>query len=474
MATCDPVITAAAELARGCWQDKLTGQKHDSYFTDEARYYFVYDGAAGISLSFFGDDDLFIFINGVLVLDLGGVHQQLPGKVAVSDATNGDASVTEGGCLDAAGNITGTTVGSAVCSPTNSTPAPPTAKDGDDFRVRTVKLGLVTGKVYEIAIFGADRHPPESNYQLTLSGFATKRSACQPRCGDGVTTGGEECDCGDGTGTTPSTCPGPNDNPAYGGCSSECKWGPYCGDGVKTDAEECDNGVNSDDYGSDKGCAPGCKLPARCGDGKVQTDYSEQCDDGDKNATSIDANAAYGKCMSNCQRGGFCGDGAPNGDEKCDDGVNDGTYGTCNPDCTLAPGCGDGTVQSDYGEECEPSGPDDPNCTAACRNPGGCGDGKIESPEQCDEGAQFNVGEYGGCAPSCIFAPRCGDGIKNGPEECDDGILDGSYGGCTPQCKLAPHCGDGFLNGPEKCDHGVDNGQDGACSPVCTIITYVP
>jgi hypothetical protein len=382
--------------------------------------------------------------------------------------------VTEGGCLDAAGNITGTTVGSAVCSPTNSTPAPPTAKDGDDFRVRTVKLGLVTGKVYEIAIFGADRHPPESNYQLTLSGFATKRSACQPRCGDGVTTGGEECDCGDGTGTTPSTCPGPNDNPAYGGCSSECKWGPYCGDGVKTDAEECDNGVNSDDYGSDKGCAPGCKLPARCGDGKVQTDYSEQCDDGDKNATSIDANAAYGKCMSNCQRGGFCGDGAPNGDEKCDDGVNDGTYGTCNPDCTLAPGCGDGTVQSDYGEECEPSGPDDPNCTAACRNPGGCGDGKIESPEQCDEGAQFNVGEYGGCAPSCIFAPRCGDGIKNGPEECDDGILDGSYGGCTPQCKLAPHCGDGFLNGPEKCDHGVDNGQDGACSPVCTIITYVP
>ena len=60
------------------------GVKHDNYFTDEARYYFVYDGATGISLSFFGDDDLFIFINGVLVLDLGGVHQQLPGKVTVT------------------------------------------------------------------------------------------------------------------------------------------------------------------------------------------------------------------------------------------------------------------------------------------------------------------------------------------------------------------------------------------------------
>jgi len=79
----------------------------------------------------------------------------------------------------------------------------------------------------------------------------------------------------------------------------------------------------------------------------------------------------------------------------------------------------------------------DPNCTNACRLPGGCGDGKIEPPEQCDDGALLNVGDYGGCAPSCIYAPHCGDGLKNGPEECDDGILDGSYGGCTPQCKLA-------------------------------------
>jgi len=463
-----------ATLTNGCWVTALAGVKHDSYFTDEARYYFVYDGTAGISLSFFGDDDLFIFINGVLVLDIGGVHQQLPGKVSVSDATNGDASVTEGGCLDAAGNITGVTAGSTACSPTNSTPAPPTAKDGDDFRVRTVKLGLVTGKVYEIAIFGADRHPPESNYQLTLSGFSTKRSACQPRCGDGVATGGEECDCGDGTGTTPATCSGPNDKPAYGGCTSECKWGPYCGDGVKTDDEECDNGVNSDDYGSDKGCAPGCKLPARCGDGKTQTDFDEECDEGAKNASSTDANAAYGGCMSNCKRGGRCGDGKTNGTEKCDDGANDGTYGTCNPDCSLAPRCGDGTVQAEYGEDCEPNGSDDPNCTAACRFPGGCGDGKIESPEQCDDGAQFNTGDYGTCAPSCIFAPRCGDGIKNGPEECDDGVWDGSYGGCTPQCKLAPHCGDSIVNGPEECDHGDQNGIDGSCSSSCKWMIFVP
>ena len=255
----------------GCWVTGISGQLHNSYFTDEARYYFVYDGDAGISLAFYGDDDLFIFINGQLVLDLGGVHQQLPGKVTVK-GNPGDAKVLEGGCVDTAGNQIGASAGSSACSPGNANPKL-TAAETTDFRDRTVKLGLQTGKVYEIAIFGADRHPPESNYQLTLQGFTTKKSECGPRCGDGVISGGEECDDGDGK----------NNDTAYGGCTTQCKFGPFCGDSIKNGPEDCDNGKNNGaTYGKD-GCTLGCTEPHFCGDSIVDATLGEECDLGSNN-----------------------------------------------------------------------------------------------------------------------------------------------------------------------------------------------
>ena len=129
-------------------------------------------------------------------------------------------------------------------------------ESGDDFRKRKVELGLEHGKTYEIVIFGADRHPPESNFQLTLQGFTTKKSSCQPRCGDGKVTAGEQCDCGDSDDNKPSDCEHKNDDKQYGGCSTTCKYGPFCGDGkVQTEDggnEECDYGADKNDKKLDR------------------------------------------------------------------------------------------------------------------------------------------------------------------------------------------------------------------------------
>ena len=96
----------------------------------------------------------------------------------------------------------------------------------------TVKdLGLTPGGVYEIKVFHAERKPEGSSFQLTLSGFNAARSVCLPMCGDGIIAAGEQCDDG-------------KDNVGgFNRCNSDCTLGAFCGDGIvqKEEGEECDD-----------------------------------------------------------------------------------------------------------------------------------------------------------------------------------------------------------------------------------------
>ena len=138
------------------------------------------------------------------------------------------------------------------------------------------------GGIYEAVVFQAERHTTRSQYRLTLSNFNRAPSTCMSMCGDGVLASNEACD------------DGPMNGVAYGGCSATCTLTPYCGDGVvqMEFGEVCDDGLNLG--GTASACAPGCmELGGRCGDGVVQTELGEQCDDG--NTMSMDG------CDENCQ-----------------------------------------------------------------------------------------------------------------------------------------------------------------------------
>jgi fibro-slime domain-containing protein len=70
------------------------GNSHNYHFTLELHTKFAYRG--GEVFKFVGDDDVFVFINGKLALDLGGVHGAEEAAVDL-DASSADLGISVGG-----------------------------------------------------------------------------------------------------------------------------------------------------------------------------------------------------------------------------------------------------------------------------------------------------------------------------------------------------------------------------------------
>jgi fibro-slime domain-containing protein len=183
----------------GDWIPQAQGWFHNFGFTTEIRYPFRFTGP--VSLQFAGTDDLFVFINGKLVVDLGGLHQHLPASVKID--ADGNATIQEGGnifwpCTNPADKATcpvipaGYSVGDLVpCDKSANAVDPitkkahnslcPTGVTDCDCRQRRLELGLKKGSTYEIAIFHRNGTPSESTLQITLPGYATTTSVCRPK-----------------------------------------------------------------------------------------------------------------------------------------------------------------------------------------------------------------------------------------------------------------------------------------------------
>ncbi|MFC1641901.1 DUF4215 domain-containing protein [Myxococcota bacterium] len=194
----------------GNWDQEEGAPRHNFHFTSEVRYWFQYAVGQTYVLDFTGDDDVWVFINGRLAVDVGGVHTAVNGHLVVNQT--GTASVSF-----------------AVTEGSQSIPR------------QTVDLGLQDGHVYEIAVFHAERQTEASTFKLTLEGFAMARSECGAVCGDGLVSLGEECDDGENSG-------------GYGKCGPGCRLGDFCGDGIQQEGEQCDDGNNIDGDGCGSGC----------------------------------------------------------------------------------------------------------------------------------------------------------------------------------------------------------------------------
>jgi len=93
------------------------GNPHNYHFTSEIHTTFTYHG--GEQFQFSGDDDVFVFVNKKLAIDLGGVHDPLVGTI--------------------------------------------------DFDARAAELGLTVGGTYQFDVFHAERHTVSSTFRMTTT-----------------------------------------------------------------------------------------------------------------------------------------------------------------------------------------------------------------------------------------------------------------------------------------------------------------
>jgi fibro-slime domain-containing protein len=148
------------------------GLSHNYHFTFELHTKFTYK--PGQSFTFVGDDDVWVYIKGVKVMDLGGVHSAVNGTVVLFD---GKAFCTSQGTSTAqkqcpiAGPVknVSSTLASQLATKWQQAGLGAASACPIKANHRYFDLGMASGDNVTLDFFFAERHTTESNFRIDTS-----------------------------------------------------------------------------------------------------------------------------------------------------------------------------------------------------------------------------------------------------------------------------------------------------------------
>lgn len=390
-----------------------TRTKHNFAFCYEAHSRFGYQG--GEVFSFTGDDDVWVYINNYLVIDLGSLHQSLSAQVSLDS------------------------------------------------------LGLTRGQTYRFDFFYCERHTTASDMQVTTSLYftcsyydwcgvceGTGQSCCTPAiiagvCNDldacttdscGVHNGScvhtpitcvadqcstVSCDKSRGCVQTPLNCVIPGNQCAVGTCSSatngQCQYtNKTCDDGNKCTVDACDPAIGCTHTNRSCDDSNECTIdtcdPTYAASTTGCRNVQKSCDDNNKCTTDSCSPTTPGGCVNT-----NCNDGDPCTNDQCL-GNSTGCSFTAKcstgnpPNKCLVAACSSTGVCSTSALPCTAP---DPCSVAQCDPNGGC----LISTKNCDDGLACTVdacsAARGGCyyeALVCDDSNACTDNKCNNATGC--------------------------------------------------------